>query len=72
MKQIIEKEGKKRIWVIDKGKKKVRIKDVRVIERKGESFVEGGVEEGRYVEIEGVNEMKEGKKVSMEEKGRGM
>lgn len=58
--------------MIDKGKKKVRIKDVRVIERKGESFVEGGVEEGRYVEIEGVNEMKEGKKVSMEEKGRGM
>lgn len=46
--------------------------DVQVTERHGNSFVAGGVDIGSYVAIAGVNELKEGQKVRLNEKGAGL
>lgn len=64
-----EDNGKTGIWVIDPHKQTVSLHDVQVIERRGASFVAGGVDIGSYVAIAGVNELKEGQKVRLDAKG---
>ncbi|ENQ99548.1 hypothetical protein H721_02982 [Brucella ovis IntaBari-2006-46-332] len=72
MPSLLEQDGKTSIWVIDPGTQTVSLHDVRVIERKGASFVAGGVEAGSYVAIAGVHELKAGQKVRLDEKGSGL
>ncbi|MFQ0816044.1 efflux transporter periplasmic adaptor subunit [Brucella anthropi] len=67
-----EDKGKTGIWVIDPHKQTVSLHDVQVIERRGASFVAGGVDIGSYVAIAGVNELKEGQKVRLDAKGTGL
>lgn len=72
MPSLLEQDGKTSIWVIDPGTQTVSLHDVRVIERKGASFVAGGGEAGSYVAIAGVHELKAGQKVRLDEKGSGL
>ncbi|EFM59721.1 efflux transporter, RND family, MFP subunit [Brucella sp. BO2] len=72
MPSLLEQDGKTSIWVIDPGTQTVSLHDVRVIERKGASFVAGEVEAGSYVAIAGVHELKAGQKVRLDEKGSGL
>ncbi len=72
MQSLLEQDGKTSIWVIDPKTQTVSLHDVRVIERRGASFVAGGVDIGSYVAIAGVHELKAGQKVRLDEKGSGL
>jgi RND family efflux transporter MFP subunit len=69
---LLDENGKTSIWVIDPHKQTVSLHDVQVTERRGNSFVAGGVDVGSYVAIAGVHELKEGQKVRLDEKGAGL
>ena len=69
---LLDENGKTSIWVIDPHKQTVSLHDVQVTERRGNSFVAGGVDVGSYVAIAGVHELKEGQKVRLDEKGTGL
>ncbi|MEJ5020030.1 efflux RND transporter periplasmic adaptor subunit [Ochrobactrum vermis] len=69
---LLDENGKTSIWIIDPHKQTVSLHDVQVTERHGNSFVAGGVDIGSYVAIAGVNELKEGQQVRLNEKGTGL
>lgn len=69
MTALLERDGKTAIWVIDPQTQKVSLKEIEVIERRGNSFVAGDVNVGIYVVTAGVNSLKEGQKVRLDAKG---
>ncbi|MBB5703202.1 RND family efflux transporter MFP subunit [Ochrobactrum daejeonense] len=69
---LLDENGRTSIWIIDPQKQTVSLHDVQVTDRRGNSFVAGGVDIGSYVAIAGVHELKEGQKVRLNEKGTGL
>ncbi|MBV2144092.1 efflux RND transporter periplasmic adaptor subunit [Falsochrobactrum sp. TDYN1] len=69
MQALLEKDGKAAIWVIDPKTQTVKLRDIQVIEQRGDSFVAGDVEVGSYVAVAGVHELEEGQKVRLDVKG---
>lgn len=69
---LLEKDGKAAIWIIDPKTQIVSLHDIQVVERRSDSFVANNVEAGSFVATAGVNELKEGQKVRLDEKGSGL
>lgn len=63
-----EVDGKTRIWVIDQQNQTVNPRDVQVVSRTGDTFVlSNGVKPGERVVSAGVNSLKPGQKVKVDE-----
>lgn len=66
---LLERDGKTAIWVIDPQTQKVSLKEIKLIERRDNSFIAGDVNVGMYVVTAGVNSLKDGQKVRLDAKG---
>ncbi|MNP69253.1 multidrug efflux system subunit MdtA [compost metagenome] len=65
---LLESEGKTRVWIVDPQQKTVATRDVKLLERTpGTVVLASGVQAGERVVTAGVNSLKPGQKVIVDE-----